>query len=218
MMTNMSRTIAFLTVLLVVDSVDGQSRVDRYYPLTPEAQWQFEVVETAADVETKTLLTVKNLDSAVVFGKPHTPQLLVEEGRPDSILLIRADESGIYSSGSASPGGQPSKKEHPWYYLQNSGDWTLDSHTFLLSTNVPIKLSCSVAAEGIAVTTKAGELENCVEVTRQGTTTSDSSRVVAVTSDWYCADVGFVKSVYTERWRSEKSTLTMELIGYSIPE
>ncbi len=168
--------------------------------------------------ETKTLLTVSNLDRAEVFGKTHTPQLLIEEGKPDYIVLVRADESGIYSSGSVSPGGQPRKKDRPWFYLQNTGYWTLDSHTFLLSTNTPIKLSCSIAAEGVVLATKAGKIENCVEVKRQGTTTSGSSKVLATTTDMYFADVGFVKSIYVEQWRSEERTVTMELIGYSIPE
>ncbi len=227
--------VLLLSVSLFALSSCNDSDIE-YFPLNQGKTWQYRIVTHDMDVEKKYKQLVVNEGQQQVDGE----NVFIRKINDEIQYLYKPEKEGIRRVGIRRKMDINTTLEKEDFYilkypLEKGTSWQQETVTgvlevviapfrrhYALHTSVPVKYTIESADEAVKV--PAGRFEKCIKVTGLGTTRVEAEKTIGIvdvtveSSDWYCPDIGLVKSQREERTSSTvlvKGDFLMELESFS---
>ncbi len=223
------------TILLTLTAC-SQSDVE-YFPLAAGKTWQYQVVMHDMDLEKKYKQFYTNQSPVEIDGNKIFPRK-VNDGTQ---YYYEHSDQGIRRVGAKRKldiNTTLEKQDHfaIKFPIEIGTSWEQESVTAILEVviapfrrhyalHTPVKMKYTIDSLEQKVKVAAGQFENCLKVVGHGTALSVEAEktigtvdVTVESSDWYCPNIGLVKSQREERTTSTvlvKGDFLMELESFS---
>lgn len=230
--------LAAALVLLTLATCGDSPRGGAYFPLTPGAQWQYRIGRTTMDgvAQLRDLIKI----DALTPGEPADLRSSVTfDGQR---FTYQVTNEGIYRVGVQHAHGSTLAEDTQRQLVMPAKpaldqQWHRRSVTAVLETQrppfeslfrvqVPVEMHYRVASLHAAVTTPAGDFNNCLLVRARGTAAADfgngigPSSIEVTRAEWYAPNVGLVRMEHHERTSAPAlaaGAIVMELDHWSHP-
>ncbi len=230
---NIKRT--FIVVFLFCLSACSDSDIE-YFPLNEGKNWQYQIVLHDMDVEKKYKQYVVNNPSQEVDGR----KVFTREINDGTQYLYELTDEGVRRVGAKRKLDINMVIEKEDFYaikypIEVGTSWEQETITGVLEVviapfrrhyalHTPVQMKYTIDSLDEIVKVPAGRFEKCIKVTGLGSTKVEAEKTIGIidvtveSSDWYCPNVGLVKSQRDERTSSTvlvKGDFLMELEKFS---
>ena len=224
-----------LLVFLLNLSACNESDIE-YFPLNEGKTWQYRVILHDMDVE-------KKYKQYVINETPHNmdgSKIFTREVNDGTQYLYESTEKGIRRVGVKRKLDINTVLEKEDFYaikypIEIGTSWEQETITGVLEVviapfrrhyalHTPVQMKYTIDSIDENVKVPAGRFEKCIKVIGLGTTKVEAEKTIGIidvtveSSDWYCPNVGLVKSQRDERTTSTvlvKGDFLMELESFS---
>ncbi len=188
---------------ILISSMGYCKDVEEYFPKEEGLKKEFDIIERLPNGETKKgILTVTNLPSKQLQGKKVYPRRYEGTGK-STIYFVVLDKDGCYRLGKQYIGAaEPEIYKDKRYDLKNpieSGTSWSSKWGSPTAKEELADVKATIASINDIVTVPAGTYRNCVKVRRTGEIKRGTVKVIRETYDWYCSDLGWIKTITKER-------------------
>jgi len=226
-----------LFLLVILLCLAGCTEPDiEYFPLNEGKAWEYRVVTHDMDVE-------KKYKQYVVNEAPHNndgSKIFTREVNDGTRYLYESTEEGIRRVGVKRKLDINTVLEKEDFYalkypLEIGTSWEQETITGVLEVviapfrrhyalHTPVQMKYTIESIDESVKVPAGLFEKCLKVAGLGTTKVEAEKTIGIidvtveSSDWYCPNVGLVKSQRDERTSSTvlvKGDFLKELENFS---
>ena len=207
-----------------------------YFPLMEGKQWQYRVVTHDMDLEKKYKQLVVNQASYTEAGK----EIFLRKVNDEAQYLYETTDQGVRRIGVKRKKDINTVLEEEDFYaikfpIEVGTSWRQETVTGVLEVviapfrrhyalHTPVQMKYEIAAINEQVKVPAGRFTNCIKVTGTGGRKVEAEKTIGIidvtvkSSDWYCPNVGLVKSQRDEKTSSTvlvKGDFLMELESFS---
>ena len=214
--------IAVSGVLLPLKGEGGE-----YYPLEQGRSWTYSVTKfDAQDTKQVSEFSRRTKPMRTLDGRQVVPLEYSKDGRITGWVYVIEDDTGTLwyaRQGAKQSTPTPFGKYAIRYPIGIGASWSDSMRTFLLPVDEEVPYTMTIVVLADSVTVPAGRFENCLRVRLQGKKKIEGGlywggTVSLDATDWYCAGVGFVKSVLEQRIDhfliDLRATKAEELVSY----
>ena len=226
----------FIPIFIIGISACSSDKDSRYFPLNEGKNWQYRVILHDMDVEKKYKQYVVNKAPYELDGK----KIFTREVNDGIRYLYQLTEAGVQRVGVKRKMDINTTHEKEKFYaikypIEIGTSWEQETLTGVLEVviapfrrhyalHTPVQMKYTIESVDETVRVVAGQFENCILVRGLGATKVEAEKTIGIidvtvqSSDWYCSDVGLVKSQRDERTSSTvlvKGDFLMELESFS---
>ncbi len=226
-----------LILLVFLLSLSACNETDiEYFPLNEGKHWQYRVILHDMDVEKKYKQYVINETPHIIDGS----KIFTREVNDGTQYLYESTEEGIRRVGVKRKLDINTVLEKEDFYaikypIEIGTSWEQETITGVLEVviapfrrhyalHTPVQMKYTIESIDESLKVPAGRFEKCIKVAGLGTTKVEAEKTIGIidvtveSSDWYCPNVGLVKSQRDERTTSTvlvKGDFLMELESFS---
>lgn len=225
----------FIVIFFCLSACSSDNDIE-YFPLDEGKNWQYRVILHDMDVEKKFKQYLVNKAPYEIDGR----KVFIREINDGTQYLYESTEEGIRRIGVKRKLDINNVLEKEDFYaikypIEIGTSWEQETITGVLEVviapfrrhyalHTPVQMKYTIKSIDEIVKVPAGRFERCLKVSGLGTTRVEAEKTIGIiditveSSDWYCPNVGLVKSQRDERTSSTvlvKGDFLMELEKFS---